>query len=318
MSAVSGFFPLRSMRAACLPVMASLGERYPQVVAMGADGCAIFESFAQQFPERFVDVGIAEANLVGVAAGLAHAGKVVFVATIASFLLRRAYEQIRVDVCDPGLPVKFVGVGGGLSYGALGSTHHMVEDIALTRVLPHIAVFIPTDAYEVEYALYAALDWPGPVYIRLGTGSEPLIHEQGARFVPYEPELLRAGRDVMIFAMGYCVSQALLAAARLACVGYDVGVTNVHTMKPCDGAALLRIAEGCRAVLVVEEHCVLGGLGSMVAEVFSRFGGCPVERMGLPDQYLPVGSREELISAYGLDDGGIAAMVQRVVEGARV
>lgn len=305
MSAPPTQFPTGSMRSACIPVMSALGEARPDLVALGSDGRAIFEEFSRRFPQRFVDVGIAEANLIGVAAGLARAGKVVFVATIASFLLRRAYEQIRVDVCDPGLPVKLVGVGGGLSYGTLGPTHHLTEDIALTRSLPNMAVYVPADAHDAVGALHAALAWPGPAYVRLGTGTEPLVHGGDEPFAAGRPELLRDGRDLLIFATGYCVSQALSAAASLAQSGHEVGVVNVRALKPFDAEAVAELVRGRRAVLTVEEHSAAGGLGSIMAELLCGRSACALERLGIPDEYPPVGTREELLAFYGLDDRGI-------------
>lgn len=315
MSAPPTQFPTGSMRSACIPVMSALGESHPDLVALGSDGRAIFEEFSRRFPRRFVDVGIAEANLIGVAAGLARAGKVVFVATIASFLLRRAYEQIRIDVCDPNLPVKLVGVGGGLSYGTLGPTHHLTEDIALTRALPNMAVFVPSDAHDAVGALHAALEWPGPAYVRLGTGTEPLVHAGDEPFDSGRPELLRDGRELLIFATGYCVSQALSAAATLAQSGHEVGVVNVRALKPFDAEAVLELIEGRRAILTVEEHNVAGGLGSIMAELLYGRTSCPLERMGVPDEYPPVGTREELLAFYGLDERGILKSALRLLGG---
>jgi transketolase len=307
-------FQYSSMRTACLPVMETLGEKVPHLITMGADGQAIFGDFAKRFPERFIDVGIAEANLIGVAAGLARAGKIVFVATIGSFLLRRAYEQIRIDVCDPKLPVKLIAVGGGLSYGTLGPTHHLTEDIALTRVLPNVAVFIPSDSHDAVGALHAALEWNGPAYVRLGTGTEPVLHRGDEAFDFSQPEVLRSGQELTIFATGYCVSQALLAAHHLERSGHDVGVVNVSRLKPLNSEAVIELARGRRAVVSVEEHSLAGGVGSILAEIFSGNPICPLLRMGIPDWYPPVGTREELIAFYKLDHLAIAKAVRDYLE----
>lgn len=281
-------------------------------MALGADGRSIFEELARRFPDRFVDVGIAESSLIGVAAGLARAGKVVVVSAIASFLLRRAYEQIRVDVADPGLPVKLVGVGGGLSYGTLGPTHHMVEDLALTRTMPNMAVFVPCDASQAQAALRAALDWPGPAYVRLGTGDEPLIHLESSALAPGEPEVLRSGEDLLIFATGGCVREALQAADELAESGLRAGVVNVHTFHPWRRESFQELLDRAGAVLVVEEHSRVGGLGDALAGMCC---GRPVRfaQLGIRAEYPPVGARDELLFFFGLDRSAIVRAAVRLL-----
>jgi transketolase len=303
------------MRVACAPVLESIAEEARDVVALGADGQAIFTALARRFPERFIDVGVAEANLVGVAAGMARAGRRVFVATIASFLLRRAYDQIYNDVCIPNLPVKLIGIGGGLSYGVLGPTHLIPEDIALARLLPNTAVFVPADAVDARGAVRAALDWPGPAYVRLGAAADPLIHELEGPFVPGRPEVLRPGRDVTIFATGACVAQALWAGEQLREHGVDAGVANVHTFHPVDDTSFLELARGRQAVLSVEEHVLPGGLGSLLAELLAVPSGpsAALVRLGVSSRHPPVGSRDDLIRYYGLDGPSIVRAACRAL-----
>ncbi len=305
--------PEASMRAACAAVLEAIAEQHRDVIALGADGKAIFTGLARKFPERFIDVGVAEASLVGVASGIARTGRRVFVGTIASFLLRRAYDQIYNDVCVPNLPVKLIGVGGGLSYGVLGPTHLIPEDIALTRLLPNMAVFVPADVANARSAVRAALDWPGPAYVRLGAAADPVVHENDGQFVVGRPEELRTGRDLTIFASGYCVSQALWAAERLCQLGFDVGVANVHTFHPVDESSLLDLAIGRRALLSVEEHILPGGLGSLLAELFSATPSVPLVRLGVSGRPPPVGTREDLIAFYGLDGASIAQAACRAL-----
>lgn len=308
-------FPKKSMRKVCLDTMESLGRQFPDFITMGADGRSIFERFAKSFSNRYVDVGISEQNLIGVATGLARSGRVVFVSAIASFLLRRAYEQIRIDICNANLPVKMVGVGGGVSYGALGSTHHMIEDIALVRSLPNMAVFIPSDAHDAVEALKASFAWKGPAYIRLGTGDEPYLHNNSSSFQIGKPEVLCDGNDFIIFATGICVSEALKASLHLKAEGYDVGVINVHTMKPFHEKKIIELTEGKKAVLVVEEHSIMGGLGSIIAEVISKHLFCPLERMGIDDRPALIGNREDLLDYYQLTYKHIIKRIKQLAGG---
>lgn len=292
------------MRSECAAAITRLAED-ENFVGMGTDGHMLFEGVRQRFPERYIDVGVAEANLIGVASGLARSGKRVVVSAIASFLLRRAYEQIHIDISYPDLPVVLVGVGGGLSYGTLGATHHMTCDIALMQVLPNMATFVPSDASEASNAMETAFQWAGPAYLRLGARLDPQIHTPDDSWSPGEPEILRNGSDLMIVATGYCVHQALLAAERLATLNFDVGVTNVHTLRPLNHSRLLEIITATGKTLVVEEHLRSGGLGSIVTELLQGYGSCQLECLGITNLPAPVGDRQQLIDYYGLGEKGI-------------
>jgi len=298
--------PTRSMRLACAEYMSSVADTHPSLIAMGADGSSIFTKFASRYPERFIDVGIAEANLVSVAAGIAACNRTVMVGAIASFLLRRAYEQLRVDVCDANLPVKLIGVGGGLSYGALGPTHHMCEDIAILRAMPNIAVFIPSDASDAVGALRAALEWPGPAYIRIGAADDPVLHDDPHIYRPFGLDVIVPGRDLWIVSTGATTIHSVRAACALTDQNYSVGVINAHSLRPFPEAELLNVIRDTDKLLVVEEHVKAGGLASIVAEILvARREKWKFNNIGILAGHPPVGSRDELLHFYGLDAEGI-------------
>lgn len=294
------------MRKACAAAVADLGEQDPDLVALGADGFSVFTEFAARYPDRFIDVGIAEANLVGIASGLARSGKRVMVATIAAFLLRRAYEHIRNDVCVADLPVTFIGLGGGLAYGRLGPTHHLIEDVALFSMMPNTTVFVPADVHDAVWAVRQAANL-GPVYVRLGARDDPLVHTGNERFEVGIPHILRAGTNVAVVANGICVAEALAAADCLAMEGFDAAVVNVHTVKPLAPAALDDALGAVPAVVVVEEHHRSGGLGALAREYCGVRLGDRLALLGVDDRKAPIGTREELLRFYGLDREAIAA-----------
>jgi len=302
------------MRRSCAPVMAELADEHGDLVAMGADGLSIFGALAERHPGRFVDVGIAEANLVGVAAGLARSGKRVFLGSIAAFLARRACEQIRNDVCNPGLDVTFVGIGGGLAYGMLGPTHHVVEDVALFRTMPHATVLVPADAQEARWALRTAARRRGPVYVRLGAREDPVVHDFEPKAELGAPLPLADGDDVAILASGICVSEALHAAAAVRVDGISAAVASIPTIRPLDAAALERAIGAARAVVVVEEASAAGGLGDLVAGLLGPRLGRRLARLAIDAGYAPVAGREALLRHHGIDRGAIAQAVRVLVE----
>lgn len=299
------------MRQGCAQAMLEIGERDPSVVAMGSDGYSIFTAFAEKFPGRFIDVGIAEANLIGVAAGLARGGKRVFAGAIASFLLRRAYEQIRNDICDAELPVTLVGVGGGFSYGMLGATHHIIEDFALAAAMPAMSVFAPADVHEARAALHAAAALPGPSYIRLGAREDPVLHEGSVVLRRGVPLLLRTGESAVVFATGICVHEALLAAAELEREGIEITIASVPWLEPLSESAVAAIAASHRFVLTVEEHLSLGGLGRSVRDALAHRGDLRVTSLSVEKTTPATGTREELLSRFGIDSVAIATNVRR-------
>jgi transketolase len=298
------------MRDAFVRELARMGAEDPRVWALTGDlGVGLFDDFAAAAPGRFLNVGIAEQNLVGVAAGLAQAGKVPFAYSIAPFVTSRPHDQIRVDVALSAANVKLVGVGAGVSYGYLGPTHHAIEDLALTRALPSFTVLTPGDPAEAARAARAALDLDGPVYLRLGKNGEPRLLPEDAPFRVGEALWLREGSDVTIATVGTMLEEALAAADRLAAACVSAGVLHFGSLKPFDTAAVAAALEQAPLLVSVEEHSVIGGFGGAIAEAMAE-GGLRgrLVRLGLPDTFAhAVGSREYLLRHYGLDRDAIVA-----------
>jgi transketolase len=305
----------QSMRNACSEAIYEVGRENPKVIAMSADQDKTFQLFKNNIRERYIDPGIAEANMTGIAAGLAHCGKIPYTTSIAGILTMRACEQIRVDVCYNKLPVRIVGHGAGISYGTLGTTHHAIEDLAMMRSIPNMTVIIPADAIETKRAIKASVDYPGPIYIRIGTGEDPVVYEADYNFTFQigKPIVLKDGDDVQIFAVGSCLAYALLAADDLEKEGIKTGVTNVHTIKPLDGDFLLNQANRAKVLVSVEEHNYLGGLGSALAELFMGKVFRPMKILGIPDLFSDVADRKDLYETYGLDTVGIARAARELL-----
>lgn len=282
-----------------------------RVIAMTADiGFRNFDRIIADFPERFFNVGVAEANMIGVAAGLALNGKVPFVFTIAPFVTMRCLEQIRVDLCYLNLPVKIIGAGGGFVYGRQGTTHHAIEEIGQLRTLPHMTIISPSDPVETYQAVLQSMDLDGPAYIRIGRNKEPVLHTNGETFRIGQAETMTEGNDVTIFAHGLVVINALKAHELLQKQGIQARIVNMHTIKPLDRKSVQRCALETGAILTVEEHNVIGGLGSAVAEVLAENVSDKVlfRRLGVADRYLRnVAEHETLQKECGLDPAGIAA-----------
>ena len=292
------------MRAAFVRGLLQLAERDPRVWLLTGDlGFSVLEPFAQRFPERFVNVGVAEQNMIGVAAGLAHSGKVPFVYSIANFPTLRCYEQIRNDVCYHELGVRVVSVGAGVSYGTAGYTHHGVEDLAVMRALPNMTVVSPGDPLEAELLTLALGQHQGPAYLRLGKGGEKAVHASP----PAELELgkavtVRAGRDLTLIATGARLHAAVQAAEQLEQNDrLSVRVLSLHTIKPLDEAAVRAAATETRLVVTLEEHSVVGGLGSAVASVLAGMPAhAPLMMQALPDAPCTVvGSQAYLLASLG-------------------
>lgn len=291
------------MRTAFIRSLLVLAERDPRVWLLTGDlGFSVLEPFAQRFPERFVNAGVAEQNMIGVAAGLAHSGKRVFVYSIANFPTLRCFEQIRNDVCYHGLPVRIVSVGGGLSYGSAGYTHHGVEDFAALRALPGLAVLAPGDPLETELLTQALGELPGPAYLRLGKAGEPLVHSELSSLTLGRALLVRPGSDVTLIATGGMLHGAVKAAEELSSEGLSVRVLSMHTLKPLDEAAVRAAAMETRAIVSVEEHSCIGGLGSAVADVVAALPAprARFSKFALPDRHLEqIGSQRYLLSELG-------------------
>ena len=309
-------------RAAYGKALAELAEREPNLVVLDADlsGSTMSKDFAAVCPDRFFDMGIAEANMVGVAAGLAACGKKPFVNSFAMFAAGRAWEQVRNSVAYPRLNVKVVGSHGGLSVGEDGATHQCIEDLAIMRAIPGMTVLCPCDAHEMRAAVEALLAYEGPAYLRLGRLAVETVTDQvpGYSFAIGKGALLRPGTDVTVVAVGMMVQMALAAAEQLAGEGLSVRVIDMHTIKPLDTDLLLRAAKetGCLVPTEeanVEEHSVRGGLGSAVAECLSGAFPVPLVRHGVEDVFGRSGAAQKVLEAYGLTVEGIVDKVRQAI-----
>jgi transketolase len=260
------------------------------------------DEFARALPGQYVDVGIAEANLMGIAAGLAAAGKIPFVNTMSTFAATRACEQVKVDIAYNNLPVRILASHAGLSGGTYGPTHHALEDVAVMRALPNMTVVAPTDGAETAAAVRAVAGLPGPVYVRLCRGATPAVHDRAPAVRIGEAIELREGTDVTIAASGgWPVTYALRAAERLAEQGLGTRVLAIHTLKPLDVHAVVRAARETHGLVTVEDHSVIGGLGSAVAETLSERAPAPLVRVGVPDVFCErAGRHEELLQRFGI------------------
>ncbi len=297
--------------------LVELGRRNPNVVVLDADLAKSTKTadFSKEFPQRFFDVGIAEQNMIGTAAGLAAAGKVPFASSFAVFATGRVYDQIRNSVAYPRLNVKIAATHAGITVGEDGASHQMVEDIALMRVLPNMTVIVPADAVETRAAVMAAAEMDGPVYIRLGRSGVPVLHDENTfRFEPGRAVTLREGEDVAVIACGIMVAAALEAAEHLAGEGISVRVLDVHTVKPLDVQAVVEAAKITGAVVTAEEHSIIGGLGGAVAEALAENYPVPVRRVGVRDTFGESGKPDELLEKYGLTSADIILAVHEVLK----
>lgn len=272
------------------------------------------EMFKKVYPERFFNMGIAEANMMSVAAGLASAGKIVFASTFAMFAAGRAFEQIRNSIGYTKLNVKIGATHAGISVGEDGATHQCNEDIALMRTIPGMVILNPSDDIEAKAAVKAAYEHEGPVYMRFGRLAVPIINDRpDYKFEIGKGVTLREGKDVAIIATGLCVSESLAAAEKLAADGIDAKVINIHTIKPLDEDLVVAAAKECGKVVTVEEHSVIGGLGSAVCETLSRKAPTPVKNIGVQDCFGESGPAVALLEKYGLNAEGIYASVKEFV-----
>lgn len=304
-------------RVAYGKVLVELGEKNENIVVLDADLAKSTKTleFGKHFPERFFDMGIAEQNMIGTAAGLAAAGKVPFCSSFAVFATGRVYDQVRNSVAYPRLNVKIAATHAGITVGEDGSSHQAIEDIALMRALPNMTVFVPADAVETEAAVRAAVDVEGPVYIRLGRSAVPVIHKnkRNFQFRAGKAMWLRRGHDAVVIATGIMVAAALEAAEILSRKAIDVGVLDVHTVKPLDKEAVIKAARQAGAIVTAEEHNIIGGLGSAVAEVLVEEYPVPVKRVGIGDTFGESGKPAELLEKYGLTAENIVSAVEEVL-----
>lgn len=306
------------MRGKCLNMIHRLAQDDPRIVFLGSDlGYGTLRKFREEIPDRFIMEGINEGHAIGMAAGLAFDGRIVYVNTIATFLTRRCYEQVALDVCLHKAKVRLVGNGGGLVYAPLGSTHLAIEDIAIMRALPNMAVVAVADAEEMERMMPQAVDWPGPLYIRLGKGYDPIVSDPSIPFVLGKGMEICRGQDALIVCTGVTLGPAKAAAAELGAGGISCSILHMHTIKPFDDALFLDMAQEVRAVVSVEEHTILGGLGGAVAEVLaeSTLERTPrFKRLGIadvfPDKY---GTQNQLMAHYGIDSDTIVATIRSLL-----
>jgi transketolase len=301
----AGLFDCRDAFARSLEALAEVDSRIVAVVNDSL-GSSKLTGFNKRWPERTVNVGIAEQDMVGVGAGLANGGKIPFVSGASCFLTARAMEQIKADVAYSNVNVKLVGQSSGIAYGELGPTHHSIEDIAWLRLLPNLTIIVPSDPWETEEAVKAAARLDGPVFLRISRFPVPrLARPAGVTFTIGRAEVLREGGDLAMIANGTMLTRALDAAGQLAAEGISARVVNMSTIAPLDIEAVLA-AGATGAVLTIEEGSVRGGLGGAVAEVLATTRPCPMRIMGFPG-FLPTGSVEFLFEHFGLTPGGIAA-----------
>ncbi|MBN2446032.1 MAG: transketolase [Phycisphaerae bacterium] len=290
------------MRTAFIETLCELAAEDQRIWLLCGDlGFSVLERFAERFPQRYVNVGVAEQNMTGIAAGLARCGKIVFTYSIANFPTIRCLEQIRNDVCYHEASVKIVSVGGGYAYGSQGYTHHGVEDLAMLRVLPGMTVVAPGDPAETRLVTRAIAAQPGPGYLRLGKAGEPTVHESPPAFEMGRALTVRDGTDVTLISTGGMLKSVCTAADKLAEQGIQARVLSMHTLKPLDAAAVRAAAEQTGAILTVEEHRRTGGLGSAVAETLADAGiGIPFARWGAPDDLQhDVGGQDFMRSTCG-------------------
>ena len=300
-------------RAAYGDAIVELAAAHPELVVLDADlsSATMTKKFSQTYPARFLNMGIAEANMVDIAAGMSTMGLIPYCSSFAMFAAGRAYEQIRNSIAYPHLNVKIGATHAGISVGEDGATHQCIEDIALMRVIPGMTVICPADANEAKAATMAIAEMNGPVYMRLARLATPVF--EGDMVKPFEigkANVLREGKDVAIFATGLMVNESLMAAEALASEGIDAAVINIHTIKPIDAACVTEWAEKCGKVITVEEHSVIGGLGDAVADVLMGKVNCKFHKIGVNDRFGQSGKAADVLREYGLTADQIAETVK--------
>ena len=295
--------------------LVALGAENLDIVVLDADLSKSTKTadFAKHYPERFFNMGIAEQNLMGTAAGLAAAGKIPFASTFAIFATGRAFEQIRNSIAYPKLNVKIAATHAGITVGEDGGSHQAIEDIAIMRSVPNMTVLVPADGEETRQVIMAAARYKGPVYIRMGRLDVPLLFGQDYQFEIGKANVLREGTDVAIMANGIMVAYALEEAEELSLAGISVSVVNVASVKPLDVSTLVQVAKKTKAVVSAEEHNIIGGLGSAIAEVLAENAPTPMVRVGLKDTFGESGRPLELLEKYGLTKASLIKAVHEVI-----
>lgn len=300
------------MRQSALNAVYDLAKADPRVLFIGSDlGAGVLEKFKTEMPDRYFMEGVSEQGIIGMCAGLAMDGFIPYFNTIATFITRRCYEQVAVDLCLHDLPVRLLASGGGAVYAPLGPTHMPLEDIAIMRALPNMTVVCPADAPEMVRVIQASLEWKHPMYIRFGKGGDPVISGPERGFALGSAIRMREGSDVLFVSTGIMTSRVLTAAATFAQSGIEARVLHAHTVKPFDDAAIIAASSGMQLIVTVEEHSRIGGLGSAVTDTLAEAGiQTPQLRLGFPDAFLGTyGSQDSILESVGLQPGQIVQKV---------
>jgi transketolase len=307
------------VRKTCLDMIYELAGKDDRIVFLGSDlGVGTMKQFKEEMPDRFFMEGIAEANLIGMAAGLALEGRIVYVNTIASFLTRRCFEQVALDLCLHNVNVRLIGNGGGLVYAPLGPTHEAVEDIAIFRALPNMTIIVPADAEEMKRVMPLTVDYPGPVYIRLGKGGDPIVSNELIPFAIGKGLIMRKGSDALVVTTGVMLKTAIDAAHILSKEDINVSVLHMPTIKPLDIECLLKCAKEVPVIVTLEEHTIIGGLGSAVMEIIGE-ANFPrpkkIKRLGIPDVFPnKYGSQSSLQAYYKLTVDNLIKTIKQLQE----
>ncbi len=293
-------------------ILEKLGEENKNIVVLDADLSAATKTsiFAKKFPDRFFDMGIAEANMMGVSAGMASCGKIPYVSTFAAFAAGRAYDQIRSSICYPNLNVKICATHAGITVGEDGATHQMIEDLALMRALPNMTVISPSDDVETKCLIQEISKIKGPVYVRLARLATPVIYEENQKFEIGKAIQIGEGTDATIFATGVVVSEAIKTMEILEKEGIHIRVIDMHTIKPIDKEMIIKSAKETKKLISVEDHSIIGGLGSAIAEVLTEEYPCKLVRVGIKDTFGKSGNAVELLKYFGLISEGIIKAVK--------
>lgn len=309
------------MRQACLEMIYQLAKHDRRIFFIGSDlGAGTLQQFKEEFPDRFFMEGISEANIIGMAAGLAMEGKIPYVNTIATFLTRRCFEQIVVDLCLHNANVRLIGNGGGLVYAPLGPTHEAIEDIAILRAVPNMTIVAPADANEMRRFMLETVHHHGPLYIRLARGNDPIVTKDTGPFEIGKAVAMRGGLDALMVTTGVTLKSALDAASALSEQGIEAAVLHMPTVKPLDTPAVLQAATAVPVIVTIEEHTLMGGLGSAIAEVIAEANFHPAKRfkrIGIPDVFPDqYGSQTSLMERYAITTEHLMATVTSLLSGA--
>ena len=301
------------MRQTALNAVFTLAQRDPRVVFIGSDlSPGLLDDLKKAYPERYYMEGVSEANVIGMASGMAMEGYMPYVNTIATFLTRRCFDQLAIDVCLENLPIRLIANGGGVVYAPLGPTHLATEDIAILQALPNMTIVAPVDAEEILRLMDATLTWPGPIYIRLAKGGDPIVSKPDVPFIIGRAIEMRTPGDINIISTGIMTNRALTVAAALEAEGLTCGVLHMHTIKPLDENAVQKWAADTKLMVTMEEHTIMGGLGSAVGNFLLDHNiHCRLLRLALPDRFpMGYGSQDHLLSEAGLS---IPKMTERII-----